>query len=115
MTSIEHNCGLLSSACRALVVIFCSHLGGDKVRLGHLQLELVINAPHNSSSRYSLQTSSDRHLPTPNWDFSHCNNIRRTSFVCLLILCAPSSNSITEMRALVVYLGVITHAEREND
>lgn len=44
---------------------------------------------------------------------SHCNNVGRTSFVRLLILCAPGSDGIAEMRALVVHLCVVTHAELE--
>jgi hypothetical protein len=33
--------------------------------------------------------------------------------MCLLVLCTPSSNSIAQMSALVVYLSVITHVGEE--
>ena len=43
----------------------------------------------------------------------HCNDIGLASFLCLLILDTPTSDSITHMRAFVLYLGVIAHTEIE--
>lgn len=44
--------------------------------------------------------------------FSHCYHIRRTSLVCLLILCTPGSDDIAKMAALVLDLCIVAHDAR---
>jgi len=41
----------------------------------------------------------------------YCSDVCRTSLMRLLVLCTPSSNGVTQMRAPVLSLSVVTHVE----
>ena len=45
--------------------------------------------------------------------YVHCDDVCWASSLRLLVFCTPGSDSIAEMRAFVVYLGVITHGGKE--
>jgi hypothetical protein len=48
-------------------------------------------------------------------NFIHCHDIWLTSLLRLLIFRAPGADRISQVRAFVMYLGIIAHADEEED
>lgn len=48
-------------------------------------------------------------------NYSHCHNIGRAPLLCLLITSTPRLYYVTHMPALVIDLGIVTHAVFEDE